>query len=134
MRLLSKGSKLYSIFFNKCPKCHVGCFWLRKNPFVNIFLNNNNTKCKNCSLLYELEIGFWYGSMYISYAISVAVMLFFWTLTTVFLPLINILNEILIISLAIIIISPLNYHFSRLIWINFFIKYIPNDKKRMKSC
>lgn len=128
MRFLSKGSKFYSIFFNKCPKCHDGSFWQRNNPFVNIFLKNTNAKCKKCSLLFELEIGFWYGSMYISYAISVAVMLFLWTLTSIFLPLINIFNEILIISLGIIIISPLNYHISRLIWINLFIKYIPNNK------
>ena len=128
MKLLSKGSKLYSILFNKCPKCHIGSFWATNNPIKNMLFSTENTcqTCENCSLSYELEIGFWYGSMYVSYAISVAVMLLFWTLTSFF-PLINIYNEILIIIIAILIVSPLNYHVSRLIWINFFVKYIPND-------
>ena len=128
MRLISKGSKLYSILFNKCHKCHIGSFWGTNNPFKNMFISDKNSckTCENCSLTYELEIGFWYGSMYISYAISVAVMLLFWALTSFFFPIINIFNEILIIVIAIMLVSPLNYHVSRLIWINFFIKYIPN--------
>ena len=129
MRLLSKGLKLYSILFNKCPKCHIGRFWATNNPFKNMIFSTKYACeiCENCSLTYELETGFWYGSMYVSYAISVFVMLLFWTLTTIFFPLINIFNEILIIVIAILLVSPLNYHFSRLIWINFFVKYIPND-------
>ena len=129
MRSISKGSKLYSILFNKCPKCHVGKFWASDNPFKNMFFSTENTckTCDNCCLFYELETGFWYGSMYVSYAISVAVMVLFWTLTTLFFPIINIFDEILIIVLAILLVSPVNYHLSRLIWINFFIKYIRND-------
>jgi|TARA_B110000902_G_scaffold42794_1_gene46809 hypothetical protein len=129
MKLLSKGSKLYSILFNKCPKCHTSNFWASDNPFKNMFFSTENSckTCENCSLDYELEIGFWYGSMYVSYAISVAVMLLFWSLTTFLFSTITTFNEILIIVIAIILVSPLNYHVSRLIWINFFVKYIPND-------
>ena len=129
MRSISKGSKLYSILFNKCPKCHVGKFWASDNPFKNMFFSTENSckTCENCSLDYELETGFWYGSMYVSYAISVAVMLLFWSLTTFLFSTITTFNEILIIVIAIILVSPLNYHVSRLIWINFFVKYIPNE-------
>ena len=83
---LRKGSKLYSILFNKCPKCHIGSFWATNNPVKNMFFSTKNTcqTCENCYLSYELEIGFWYGSMYVSYAISVAVMVLFWTLTSFF--------------------------------------------------
>ena len=129
MRLVSKGSKLYSILFNKCPKCHTGSFWASNNPFRNMLFSTEKSceTCENCSFNYEIEPGFWYGSMYVSYAISVVVMVLFWTLTTFFFPIINIFNEILIIVFAILLVSPLNYHLSRLIWINFFIKYIRND-------
>jgi uncharacterized protein (DUF983 family) len=125
MRSISKGSKLYSILFNKCPKCHTGSFWASDNPFKNMFFSTENSckTCENCSLDYELETGFWYGSMYVGYAISVAVMLLFWSLTTFLFSTITIFNEILIIVIAIILVSPLNYHVSRLIWINFFINY-----------
>ena len=120
---------MYSVLYNKCPRCHIGRFWASDNPFKNMFSRSLETckTCDNCCLFYELETGFWYGSMYVSYAISVAVMVLFWSLTTFFLPIINIFNEILIIVLAILLVSPVNYHISRLIWINFFIKYIRND-------
>jgi hypothetical protein len=120
---------MYSVLYNKCPRCHIGRFWASDNPFKNMFSRSLETckTCDNCCLFYELETGFWYGSMYVSYAISVAVMVLFWTLTNFFYPQINILNEILIIIIAILLVSPLNYHISRLIWINFFVKYIPND-------
>ena len=129
MRLISKGSKLYSILFNKCPKCHVGKFWVSDNPFKNMFFSTENSckTCENCSLNYELETGFWYGAMYVSYALSVAIMVLFWTSTNFFYPLINVFNEVLIIVTAILLVSPLNYHLSRLIWINFFVKYISNE-------
>ena len=128
MKLLI-GSKMYSVLYNKCPRCHIGRFWASDNPFKNMFSRSLETckTCDNCCLFYELETGFWYGSMYVSYAISVAVMVLFWSLTTFFFPIINIFNEILIIVLAILLVSPVNYHISRLIWINFFIKYIRND-------
>ena len=128
MKLLI-GSKMYSVLYNKCPRCHIGRFWASNNPFKNMFSRSLETckTCDNCCLFYELETGFWYGSMYVSYAISVAVMVLFWSLTTFFFPIINIFNEILIIVLAILLVSPVNYHISRLIWINFFIKYIRND-------
>ena len=123
------GSKMYSVLYNKCPRCHIGRFWASNNPFKNMFSSYEETckTCDNCCLFYELETGFWYGSMYVSYAISVAVMVLFWTLITLFFPTINIFDEILIIVLAILLVSPVNYHLSRLIWINFFIKYIRND-------
>lgn len=128
MKLLI-GSKMYSVLYNKCPRCHIGRFWASNNPFKNMFSRSVETckTCDNCCLFYELETGFWYGSMYVSYAISVAVMVLFWSLTTFLLPIINIFNEILIIVLAILLVSPVNYHLSRLIWINFFIKYTRND-------
>jgi len=114
MSLIKEGSKLYSIFFNKCPRCNQANFWASNNPFKNIFLKNSEdlNSCSNCSLKYELEIGFWYGAMYISYALGVAVMLFFWGSLVFFLPLLNIK-----------LLAPVNYHLSRLIWINFFIDY-----------
>ena len=125
MLFLNKGTKIYSVLMNKCPSCHLGKFWRYNNPYRNIFLKseNQNIKCSNCLLKYEIEIGFWYGAMYISYAIGVAIMVLGWILTNYFLHEINIFYEILIISLFLILVSPINYFYSRLIWINIFVKY-----------
>lgn len=129
MVILNKGSKLYSILFNLCPKCHEGRFWKTNNPFKNILLKNSESSisCEKCLIKYELEIGFWYGAMYISYAIGVALMLFLWGVLSFFFPLMDVLLLISLVVIGILIFSPINYHISRLIWINIFIKYQPKD-------
>ena len=129
MVILNKGSKLYSILFNLCPKCHEGRFWKTNNPFKNILLKNSESSisCEKCLIKYELEIGFWYGAMYISYAIGVALMLFLWGVLSFFFPLMDVLLLISLVVIGILIFSPINYHLSRLIWINIFIKYQPKD-------
>ena len=129
MAILNKGSKLYSILFNLCPKCHEGRFWKTNNPFKNILLKNSESSisCEICLIKYELETGFWYGAMYISYAIGVALMLFLWGILSFFFPLIDVLLLISLVVIGILIFSPINYHISRLIWINIFIKYQPKD-------
>ena len=125
MKFISKGSKLYSILFNKCPRCHIGKFWKHTNPFKNIFNKEeeDDLRCFNCSLLFELEVGFWYGAMYVSYAIGVAIMLFLLGLSITIFPEINILNQIFFVTFFILLSSPINYHYSRLIWINIFVHY-----------
>ena len=125
MKFISKGSKLYSILFNKCPRCHIGKFWRHTNPFKNIFnkQEKDDMYCYNCSLLFELEVGFWYGAMYVSYAIGVAIMLFLWGLSSFLFPEINIFNQIFFVIFFILLSAPVNYHYSRLIWINIFVHY-----------
>ena len=125
MFFFKKGKKIYSVLMNKCPGCHKGNFWKYNNPYRNIFLKSEdqNFKCSNCSLKYEIEVGFWYGAMYISYALGVAIMVFGWILSNILFQEINIIYEILFISLFLILVSPINYFYSRLIWINIFVKY-----------
>ena len=73
IKFYKKDSKLYSIVKNCCPKCHKGKFWPTDNPFKNIFIKNGGDLgcCKNCSFQFEIEPGFWFGAMYVSYALSV---------------------------------------------------------------
>jgi len=61
--------------------------------------------------------------MYVSYALSVSVFLIIWLALSLFFNSINVINEIVIISISLIIISPVIYFLSRLIWINIFISF-----------
>ena len=129
--MLSKGKKIYSIIFNLCPRCHVGKFWPSDNPYKNIFIKNKGRlgRCKNCNLKFEIEPGFWYGAMYVSYAISILIMLFVWIICIKFLPKIEFYKMIILIASSIFILSPVNYFFSRLIWINFFVSFETKKNK-----
>ena len=115
--------KIRSVLFNKCPKCGKGDFFLSSNPYSSLFFKKglNHKNCSHCNLKYEIEQGFFYGAMYVSYALAIGLGCFLLIL------LISILGEeqlftiIGIISLSIIVFSPVNYYLSRLIWLNAFI-------------
>ena len=124
MKILRKGSKLYSVSKNKCPKCHEASFW-PNSPLRNLIFNRGqlNKKCSNCGLQFEIELGFWYGAMYISYALGVLLMLLIWLIHFIFFPLIDVKHLIIFIMLSIILFCPYNFFYSRLIWINFFVSF-----------
>ena len=71
--MISKGNKLYSILQFKFPQCHEGAFLERKIYDFSAFTKVRKT-CPNCQLNYHVEPSFYYGSMYIAYALEVAIM------------------------------------------------------------
>ena len=123
--VFSKGKKLHSIIYNLCPRCHSGKFWSKDNPYLNVFTksNNNLEKCDKCNLQYEIEPGFWYGAMYVSYALGVGTMLLSWMLIELLVLDLKIHELVLAIVFFIVLFSPFFYFYSRLIWINFFVNY-----------
>jgi hypothetical protein len=118
-----KTGKLYSIFFNKCPRCNKGKFWKSNNPYYNLFLNGgeNHSHCLNCNLKFEIEPGFFYGAMYISYGLGIGIGSLILIISLAVFQMKNILLLSLIIGISILILAPVNYFLSRLIWLNTFI-------------
>ena len=127
-RIIKKGKKLYSIIYNCCPKCQSDKFWPKSNPYKNILVKNGGDigSCENCNLKYEIEPGFWYGAMYVSYGLTVFVAILTWLIIYVLNKEMDIFIQISIISFLIIILFPVVYFLSRLIWINFFVSYNKN--------
>lgn len=87
-----------------------------------------DTHCTACDLKFEKEVGFWYGAMYVSYALGIAIFVAFWIATNVLLPIAfpegySVFLQIGIVITGIVLLAPVNWFLSRLIWINFFIKY-----------
>lgn len=118
-----KTGKLYSIFFNKCPRCNKGKFWKSNNPYYNLFLKGgeNHSHCLNCDLKFEIEPGFFYGAMYISYGLGIGIGSLILIISLAVFQMKNILLLSLIIGISILILAPVNYFLSRLIWLNTFI-------------
>ena len=124
--MIRKGTKLYSIFRNKCPRCQEGDFYLSNNSFNLKKIGKMYKYCTNCGLKYTREMGFFYGAMYITYAIGVVIFVAFWIATSVLFPDMRVGVQATVVSAAILILSPINFHLSRLIWINIFYKYKGN--------
>ncbi len=127
--MLKKGSKLNSILTGTCPKCQNESMYLDKNP---LHLNNilkMHEKCSHCGLKYQIEPSFFYGAMYVSYGLNVAIgIAAFITSYLIFHSSLKIAFIAIIASL--ILLFPFVLRWSRNIYINMFVSYDPKfDKK-----
>ena len=119
--MVKKGSKLYSILNNKCPRCQEGDFFVTKNPFTlkkNLAIHEN---CSACGLKYMIEPSFFYGAMYVSYGITVALSIL--TFMILYLFGLELLPIFMGIIVTLIVFTPLTLKLSRLIYINIFVHY-----------
>lgn len=120
--MLKKGSLLYSVFNNKCPRCNNGDFYKYKlslNPKKITALHEN---CPNCGFKYMMEPSFFFGAMYVNYALAVALFVAVFIICKLFLGM-EILHTFIAIVLVSLLLSPLTLRLSRIIWINFFVSY-----------
>jgi len=78
--------------------------------------------CPKCGQPYELEPWFYYGAMYVSYAVSVFISLA--TAAIVFFIFkVGLLPGVILSCGMPFLFYPLIFRWSRLIWINVFVKY-----------
>lgn len=125
--MFGKGSKLYSIFKQKCPRCHEGDLFITKNPYIKT--DEMYKTCSNCGLRYERETGYFFGAMYVSYMLNIALFVTF--VVGYFLFLDDWLDwKILIITYVgiTLILSPIYTRLSRTIWLNFWQNYDPEKR------
>ena len=71
--MLKKGSKLYSILTGTCPKCHEESMYCEKNPYKLSSIYKMHDTCSHCETKYMIEPSFFYGAMYVSYGVTVAI-------------------------------------------------------------
>ncbi|HEY6502441.1 MAG TPA: DUF983 domain-containing protein [Chitinophagaceae bacterium] len=117
----------------RCPRCREGKLF--QNP-VSIGLKKNmqmNKNCPVCGQATEIEVGFYYGTSYVSYVLTVALSVaslvawwviiglsihdnrFFWWMG---------FNAVLLLFL-----QPWLMRLSRSLWISWFVKYDPDWKE-----
>jgi len=119
--MLKKGNKLFSIFFNKCPQCQEGRFF---KYGVTLKLKNNlkvYENCESCGLKYMIEPSFFYGAMYVSYALTVALAVAVFVIS--YLIGLDLIGSFIAIFVILIVLTPLIMRLSRLIYINMFVHY-----------
>lgn len=126
MQMLKKGSKLNSILTGTCPKCQNENMYVEKNPYNLRKVLKMDENCSHCGLKYQLEPSFFYGAMYVSYGLNVAIGIAAFIIAFVFLKL-DIKTSFISIIAALILLYPLVLRWSRNIYINMFVSYQPDD-------
>lgn len=124
-----KGSKLYSIITGTCPVCHNGEMYVEKNPFKFSKTLQMHDRCSHCDTKYKMEPSFFYGAMYVSYGVGVAIAVATFVLTFFFLGFDRHYTFFAII-IVLALLFPIILRVSRNIWINLFMKYDKNSAEK----
>jgi hypothetical protein len=124
---------LWSIFTMKCPRCRRGHMFTGNNPWKLKEVLKMPEKCPECGQPFELEVGFWYGTGFVSYGLTVLMSAltfiawwfiigfstqdyrFFWWMGV---------NAVLLVGL-----QPWIMRLSRVIYLYFFVHYDPAYKE-----
>ncbi len=128
----SKPGYLWSILTMKCPRCRKGPMFTNNNPWNLSKVFSMPRKCSECGQQFELEVGFWYGTGYVSYALSVAFCVASFTAWYVLIGMSTEDNRVFwwmgINIFLLVILQPWLMRISRVIYLYFFVKYDPDYK------
>ncbi len=128
MRNLLKGKKLYSIFTGTCPVCHVGNMYLNKNPYHLGQTLKMHERCPHCGQKFKIEPSFFYGAMYVSYGVGIAIAVAAFIIAHIFLGA-ELIGSFWAIIGSLVILFPVIMRISRNIWINIFMDYDPEKSR-----
>lgn len=117
----------------KCPRCRRGAMFKDPNPYRKITLKHifdMHESCPLCGQKYDLEPGFWYGTAYVSYALTVAISAITFVAWLVLIGVSSADNRIFwwlgFNAVALVVLQPWIMRLSRVIYIRFFIRYDEN--------
>ncbi|MGS2761994.1 DUF983 domain-containing protein [Sinomicrobium sp. M5D2P9] len=114
-------SDIRHILKEKCPNCEKGdIFESKGNPFY-FRMPKMYRKCHNCGYKFIREPGYFFGAMYVSYALTMAEMIAVLVLGKFIIGLGNIYIFFIIIAMALVS-STFNFRLSRTIWLYMFRK------------
>jgi uncharacterized protein (DUF983 family) len=101
----------------KCPRCGKGSVF--KHPLLSLHFAQMNDTCSNCQATFQPEPGFYFGAMFVSYAITVVLMVACSTVLWLFFDAST--NAYIITFIVVtLVFSPASYRWSRLLWLYWF--------------
>ena len=89
-----------------------------------------NERCSTCHQRTEIEVGFYYGSGYVSYALTVAIsvasFIAWWIFIGISIDDNRVFGWLVANSLLLLLLQPWVMRLARTIWLSFFVKFNPN--------
>lgn len=119
-------SKLKALMEARCPQCRTGKIFVGNT--YSFHKQRTNDICPYCGLEFEIEPGYFYAAMYVSYAMAVLEILIIGFITYLLSHSESPWLYSVILFLAILVLAPFNYRYSRLLLLFYMtpkIKYNP---------
>lgn len=126
----SKPGLIWSVLSNKCPRCREGRLFTSSNPYRFKTTMRMPEHCPICGQRYELQTGFYFGTGYVSYGLSVTLLGFIFIAWALTIGLSFRDNSIFwclgtgIVTL--LLLQPVLQRLARSVWIAFFVRYDKN--------
>jgi hypothetical protein len=125
-----KPNFLWSIVTMKCPRCRKGPMFLDPNPWKLKQTLKMPQTCPECGQPFELEVGFWYGTGYVSYALSfalsVATFIAWWVLVGLSTQDYRFFYWMGLNAVFLVLMQPWIMRLSRVVYLYFFVSYDPD--------
>jgi len=117
-----RHSTLYSIMTIRCPRCHEGKMFPANTLYSPKFMKMN-AGCACCGQPFEPEPGYYFGAMFVSYAINTAFFVAVWVALSVLVK--EITTTMMVVALLAVVFGllPITFRLSRVLWINIFVHY-----------
>jgi len=126
---MSAPNRIFSVLFNKCPRCGVGDFFVTKSAYNLKNFDKMNKNCPHCGENLVPEPGFYQGALYMSYGFYVIFMLIYFFLFIFFFePYLD--YFLFTIVPVLILLTPYFYRLARRSWLALFISPLPNNTDR----
>ena len=114
---------LKNIFAQKCPRCHKGKMFTHKWYQLKHVVDMPE-KCNVCGQRTEVEQGFYYGTGYVSYAltvaISVATFIAWWVIIGLSINDNRIYYWLIANAVLLVLLQPWLMRISRVVWLSWF--------------
>jgi uncharacterized protein (DUF983 family) len=118
---------LWSLLNNKCSRCRSGDMFQTRNAYNLKQFMKMNDKCPLCDQYMEIEPGFYYGTSYVSYALTVALSAATFVAWYVLIGFSLHDNRLFwwigVNIIALILLQPYLMRLSRALWLSFFVAY-----------
>ncbi|MFD0700667.1 DUF983 domain-containing protein [Myroides pelagicus] len=119
-------SYLSKVIGGKCPNCNKEKIFHDKGNPITFRMPKMTKECSSCGYNFHRETGFYFGAMYVSYALTVAemvaVMVIRLILNSAFGLNITMLQAFIAIVVLVFVLWTFNYRVSRIMWLNIFYK------------
>ena len=122
-----------NLFLCKCPRCRKGDMFVDKNPWHLKTTMKMHKECPECKQPLDIEVGFYFGSSYISYALcialSAATFIAWFVLIGFSLNDNRVFYWLIFNAVFLIAMQPYLMRVSRTGWLAFFVRYDRNWRK-----
>ncbi|MCM4163446.1 DUF983 domain-containing protein [Arenibacter sp. A80] len=110
-----------SILRGECPSCKKSKIFSSKGNLLLFRIPTMYERCNKCNFKFEREPGFFFGAMFVSYALTAAEFITF-SIISYFILGMSLTTTFFGVVVLAILLSTINFRLSRIIWMYIFTK------------